>query len=61
MTPDEIKALRMRLGLTTMALAIRLGVSVDSIRAYEQGKREPSDKILARLLELDFDTRLVAV
>jgi putative transcriptional regulator len=59
MTPDEIKALRMRLGLTTMAFAIRLGVSVDTIRKYEQGQRTPSGAILERLMALDVETKAV--
>jgi DNA-binding transcriptional regulator YiaG len=59
MTPDEIKALRMRLGLTTMAFAIRLGVSVDTIRKYEQDQRKPNETILARLMALDVETKAV--
>jgi DNA-binding transcriptional regulator YiaG len=59
MTPDEIKALRIRLGLTTMAFAIRLGVSVDTIRKYEQDQRKPNETILARLMALDAETRVM--
>lgn len=52
MTADEIRELRERLGLTTMAFAIKLGVSVDTIRSYEQGKRTPSVMIQERLDEV---------
>lgn len=49
MTADEIRELRERLDLSQMAFAIRLGVSVDTIRGYEQGKRTPSVMIQERL------------
>lgn len=43
MTGDDIKAIRERLNLTTADLARITGFSVDTIRAWEQGKREPRD------------------
>ena len=42
MTPSHIKQARKTLGLTQSALAERIGLSVDTIRAYEQGAREVS-------------------
>lgn len=43
MTGDDIKAIRARLRLSTADLARITGFSVDTIRAWEQGKREPRD------------------
>lgn len=52
MTADEIRALRDRLGMTQTALAYHLGVTVDTVRKYEQGQRSPSSRIAAILSEL---------
>lgn len=52
MTADDIRRLRERLDLSQMAFAIRLGVSVDTIRAYEQGRRTPSVMIQERIDEV---------
>ena len=43
MTAEELKAARETLGLTQEGLAIRTGLSVDTIRAYEQGARPVSN------------------
>jgi DNA-binding transcriptional regulator YiaG len=59
MTPDQIKALRHRLGLSTMAFAIRLNVSVDTVRSWEQGVRRPRPEILSLLVALDASTAIV--
>jgi putative transcriptional regulator len=58
MTPDQIKDLRKRLGLSTMALAIRLGVSVDTVRSWEQGVRTPRPAVLSLLRALDASTAM---
>lgn len=39
MTAEEVKTARKTLGLTQAGLAARTGLSIDTIRAYEQGKR----------------------
>lgn len=53
MTPDQIKALRERLGLSARAFAELLGMGDDSraIRYFESGERAPSGPIL-RLMEM---------
>jgi DNA-binding transcriptional regulator YiaG len=51
--------LRHRLGLSTMAFAIRLNVSVDTVRSWEQGVRRPRPEILSLLVALDASTAIV--
>lgn len=46
----ETKELRKKLGLTQEAFAIRLGVSVMTIRRWESGKTKPS-RMARKLLE----------
>lgn len=41
MTKEEIKALRVKLGLTQQEFANRLGLKVDTIRSWEYGYRKP--------------------
>ena len=38
---NEVKALRERLDLTQAEFARRFGLSIDSLRQWEQGRREP--------------------
>ena len=59
MTPEEIKALRDRLGISTMAFAILLGVSVDTVRSWEQGRRTPNEETTALLDDLSASTAIV--
>lgn len=42
LTPETIRELRRRLGLTQPAFAVRLGVSVQAVRHWEQGLRTPT-------------------
>ncbi len=56
MTAEQIRALRNRLGLTTMAFAIKLDVSVDTVRSWEQGKYTPSRRLLSLLVDLEAST-----
>ncbi len=49
MTATDIKTARKTLGLTQAGLAERIGMSVDTIRAYEQGAR-PVSKIAATFI-----------
>jgi len=39
MTPDEVKALRRRLGLTQLELAIALRITPTTVARWEQGVR----------------------
>lgn len=47
---NEVKELRKRLGLTQEAFAVRLGVSVMTVRRWESNKTKPS-RMAQRLLE----------
>lgn len=47
-------------GLTQERAAEALGICVESIRAYEQGLRVPSDEVVSRMVDL-YDNRFLAV
>jgi len=47
--PDDVKAIRQRLGLSQSQFAKRYGFGVDVIRQYEQGRRRPTGAIRAYL------------
>lgn len=47
-------------GLTQERAAEALGICVESIRAYEQGQRVPSDEVVSRMVDL-YDNRFLAV
>jgi len=49
---DALRAARRSVGASQRDLAARSGVSVDTLRSYESGKRHPSDKIVTRLAEV---------
>lgn len=50
---DDLKALRIKLGLTQSALAIKLKVSQGAIALYENGKRSIPKKLIEELKKLD--------
>lgn len=54
--PDETrniyKTCRKAAGLTQEAAAERLGISVESLRAYETGQRVPPDEVVADMFDL---------
>ena len=50
-SPDQIKGIRGRMELSQPVFAAALNVSPETIRAWEQGKREPDGPTL-RLLEV---------
>lgn len=52
LTPDTIRDLRRRLGLSQPAFAVRLGVSVQAVRHWEQGLRTPTGLYAKALREL---------
>jgi len=41
-SPEDVKAIRQRLGLSQEQFAARYGFSVETIRNYEQGHRRPT-------------------
>ena len=52
MTGEEIKALRLRLGLTQTELGEAIGVFWNTVSRWEAGKMEPSTLALRALAEL---------
>ena len=48
-TPDDIRSIRHRLGLSQDQFAARFGFSVETIRNYEQGHRRPTGPARALL------------
>jgi DNA-binding transcriptional regulator YiaG len=40
--PEQVRALRARLGLSQTQFALMFGFSVDTVQQYEQGRRVPS-------------------
>lgn len=55
--PDQVKAVRRRLGLSQAQFAHRFGFRVDTIQQYEQGRRVPSGPAatLLRVIAADPD------
>jgi DNA-binding transcriptional regulator YiaG len=41
-SPEEVRALRTRLGLSQTQFALMFGFNVDTVQQYEQGRRVPS-------------------
>jgi len=52
MKGSDIKALRLKLGLSQMMMAVELGVSLQSVHRWEVGKARPSQLAERRLKEL---------
>ena len=53
-TPERVKELRERLGLTQLAFAEKVGVAQSTVACWETGQRTPDSAwIVARLLELE--------
>jgi putative transcriptional regulator len=54
-SPERLRALRARLGLTQAQFARRFGFSLDTVQQYEQGRRRPSGpaSTLLRVIEAD--------
>lgn len=56
-TPDDVKGIRQRLGLSQEQFAARFGFSVETIRNYEQGHRKPAGpaRVLLRVIASEPD------
>ena len=54
-SPDRVRALRARLGLTQAQFARRFGFTLDTVQQYEQGRRRPSGpaSTLLRVIEAE--------
>jgi len=59
--PEEIdvRAIRVRLGLTQQQFAVRFGFSVNTLRHWEQGRRVPEAPTRAYLLVIDREPQAV--
>jgi putative transcriptional regulator len=57
--PQEMRAIRTKLRLTQEAFARRFGFSVEAIRNYEQGLRQPPAPIRAYLRVIAAETQAV--
>jgi putative transcriptional regulator len=57
-TPEQVRALRARLGLSQAQFARRFGFTLDTVQQYEQGRRRPSGpaSTLLRVIEADPDS-----
>lgn len=55
----DVKAIRTRLGMTQEEFAARFGFSVNTLRHWEQGKRQPEGATRAYLLVIDRDPKAV--
>jgi putative transcriptional regulator len=49
----DVKATRKKLGMTQKTFAARFGFSINTLRHWEQGKREPEGPARAYLLVID--------
>jgi len=54
-SPEQVRALRAKLGLTQAQFARRFGFTLDTVQQYEQGRRRPSGpaSTLLRVIEAD--------
>ncbi|MDH3629287.1 MAG: helix-turn-helix domain-containing protein [Acidobacteriota bacterium] len=58
--PSDIKKIRSRLGVTQTTFALMIGVSVATLRNWEQGRREPEGPAKALLIVASKDPEAVA-
>lgn len=55
----DVKAIRTKLGMTQHVFAARFGFSINTLRHWEQGKREPEGPTRAYLLVIERAPRVV--
>src|SRR5271170_792738 len=55
----DVRAIRVKLGLTQEEFAGRFGFSINTLRHWEQGKRRPEGPARAYLLVIDRDPKAV--
>ena len=55
----DVKAIRTRLGLTQEQFALRFGFSINTLRHWEQGVRQPDGAARAYLLVIDREPKAV--
>jgi putative transcriptional regulator len=56
----DVKSIRTKLGMTQRAFAVRFGFSINTLRHWEQGKREPEGPTRAYLMVIERAPRAVA-
>ena len=56
----NVKSIRTKLGMTQQAFAARFGFSINTLRHWEQGKREPEGPTRAYLVVIERAPRVVA-
>lgn len=56
MTKEEIKALRVKLGLTQTEFGLKIGVALNTVNGWEMGKHTPSKLALKALRQLKSET-----
>ena len=59
-SPERVRALRARLGLSQAQFARRFGFTLDTLQQYEQGRRRPSGPASTLLRVIEADPDLVA-
>lgn len=59
-SPPDIKAVRLQLGQTQVEFAMMIGVSVATLRNWEQGRRTPEGPAMALLKVAASNPKLVA-
>ena len=61
--PEQVRALRAKLGLTQAQFARRFGFTLDTVQQYEQGRRRPSGpaSTLLRVIEVDPEAEIRAL
>lgn len=55
----DVRAIRVRLGMTQQEFAVRFGFSVNTVRHWEQGRRVPEGPTRAYLLVIDREPKAV--
>lgn len=53
MDKEEVKELRLKLGLSQQAFAVRVGVGVTTVSRWENGKSIPSPLAVEKLLKME--------
>lgn len=56
----DVRAIRVRLGLTQQEFAVRFGFNINTLRHWEQGRRVPEGPARAYLLVIDREPAAVA-
>jgi putative transcriptional regulator len=58
-SPEQVRALRAKLGLTQAQFARRFGFTLDTVQQYEQGRRRPSGPASTLLQVIEADPEAV--